>query len=56
MRRAFVPVLLVLTGVLLSRRRAGAVDAQHVYDSSTFARRATSILDSQAVRQEAAER
>ena len=56
MRRALVPVLLVLTGVLLFVGGLALWAHSTIYNSSTFARRATSILDSQAVRQEVAER
>ena len=56
MRRVLVPVLLVLTGVLLFVGGLGLWAHSTIYSSSTFARRATSILDSQAVRKEVAER
>ena len=55
MRRALVPVLLVLTGVLVLVGGLAVWMKSTVYDSSTFSRRAISVLDSQAVRSEAAD-
>ena len=56
MRRAFVPVLLVLTGVLLFVGGLGLWAHSNDLRQLHVRRRATSILDSQAVRKEVAER
>src|SRR5215211_5849210 len=56
MRRAIVPVLYVLTGILVFVGGFALWTKNTVYDSNAFARRATSMLDSQAVRAEVADR
>ncbi|MGH9270513.1 MAG: hypothetical protein ACRDZ2_04505, partial [Ilumatobacteraceae bacterium] len=55
MRRALVPVLLVLTGVLVLVGGLAIWTESTVYDSRTFSRRATAVLNSQAFRSEAAD-
>ena len=55
MRRAFLPILLALTGVLLLVGGLALWVDSTVYDSRAFSRRAVSLLDSEAVREEAAD-
>ena len=56
MRRALVPILLVLSGILLLVGGLALWVENTVYDSDAFSRRAMSVLHSQAVRREVAER